>query len=87
MWLHTYVASGTITITGTGADGAVKQAEEVNKGVIFNPIQDGLFWGCSRMGGAKRASLSHISYNDETWHSYALPKENPKNIWITWHTP
>ena len=22
----------------------------------------------------------HISYNDETWHSYTLPKEEPKNI-------
>ena len=22
--------------------------------------------------------LSHISYNDETWHSYTLPKEGPK---------
>ena len=28
-----------------------------------------------------------IPYNDETWHSYTLPKENPKNIWITRHTP
>ena len=25
-------------------------------------------------------SLSHISYTDETWHSYTLPKEDPKNI-------
>ena len=24
--------------------------------------------------------FSHIFYNDETWHSYALPKEDPKNI-------
>ena len=31
--------------------------------------------------------LSHISYNDETWHSYTLPKEDPKNIWTTWNTP
>ena len=31
-------------------------------------------------------NLSHISYNHETWHSYTLPKEDPKNIWITWHT-
>ena len=21
----------------------------------------------------------HISYNDETWYSYTLPKEDPKN--------
>ena len=32
-------------------------------------------------------SVTHISYNDETWHSYTLSKEDPKNIWITWHTP
>ena len=31
--------------------------------------------------------MSHISYNDGTWHSYTLPKEDPKNIWIVWHTP
>ena len=24
-------------------------------------------------------NLSHISYIDETWHSYTLPKEDPKN--------
>ena len=22
----------------------------------------------------------HISYNDETWYSYTLPKEDPKNV-------
>ena len=37
-----------------------------------------------RGGGIKKApppkNLSHISYNDETWHSYTLPKEDPKNI-------
>ena len=31
--------------------------------------------------------LSHVSYNDETWHSYTWPKEDPKNIWIAWHNP
>ena len=30
--------------------------------------------------------MSHISYNEETWHSYTLLKEDPKNIWIAWHT-
>ena len=29
-------------------------------------------------GGAKR--LSNISCNDETWHSFTLPKEDPINI-------
>ena len=31
--------------------------------------------------------MSQISYNDKTWHGYTLPKIDPKNIWITWHTP
>ena len=56
----------------------------------LNPIQDGHFRCCSRIGGDKKApslkSVTHI-YNDETWHSCTLPKENPKNIRITWHTP
>ena len=34
------------------------------------------------MEGAKKAprplNLSHISSNDETWHIYTLPKEDPK---------
>ena len=30
--------------------------------------------------------MSHIFYNDETWHSYTLPKEDPGNIYNTWHT-
>ena len=25
---------------------------------------------------------SHMFYNDETWHSYNLPKEDPKNVKI-----
>ena len=45
-----------------------------------NPIQDGPFQGCSRMGGeAKRSpslNLLHISYNDETWQTYTLPRKN-----------
>ena len=48
----------------------------------------GLFWGCSLLGGKKPSpqNLSRLSYNDETWLSYTLPKENSKNLWITWHT-
>ena len=54
----------------------------------FNPIQDGLFWGCSCMAGKKATlpKICHTSYNDETWHSYALPKEDQQIIWIMWHT-
>ena len=48
----------------------------------FDPILDGPFRGCSQMGGGgKKAPLlkiSHISYNDETWRSYTLAKEDPK---------
>ena len=28
---------------------------DVNKILVFNPIQDGHFWGCSLMGGGKKA--------------------------------
>ena len=48
-----------------------------------NPIQDGHFWSYSRMKvGTKRPppsspyNLSHLSYNDETWHSCTLSKED-----------
>ena len=37
-------------------------------------------------GGKNVPSLenqSHISYNNETWHTYTLPKEDPKNVEIT----
>ena len=53
---------------------------------IFKPIQDSLFRGCSRMGGEGSflppppKNLRHISYNDETWHSYTLPEEDQKNV-------
>ena len=43
----------------------------------------GLFKAAHGWGG-KKAPLPKIchmlSYNDETWYSYTLPKENPKNI-------
>ena len=45
-------------------------------------------FGAAQGGEAKGPhpeNLSHISYNNETWHNYTLPKEDPKNIWITWH--
>ena len=45
---------------------------------LLNAIQDGAFLGL-RMGG-EGAERQHISYNDETWHSYSLPKEDPKTI-------
>ena len=47
---------------------------------LLNPIQDGLFRGCSRMRGGRGGKKTHISCNDETWHSYTLPKEDPEDI-------
>ena len=35
----------------------------------------GIAHGCERF---PPKSLSHKSYNNETWHSYTLPKENLK---------
>ena len=58
---------------------------------LVNPIQDNPFQGCSRIvvggEGNQKSPLSlkpvkHI-LNDETWHTYALPKEDTKNIKIS----
>ena len=55
----------------------------------FNPIQDRFFLGCSRIGrgeggfgppSLKSVTHTHISYNDETWNSFTLPKGDPNNI-------
>ena len=37
------------------------------------------WWGGGQKGPLAK-NLSHISYNCETWHSYPLPKEDPKSI-------
>ena len=59
-------------------------------------IQDGHFQGYSWMGQGQKGPPLHkwwnwswwkISCNDETWHSYTLPKVDPKNIWIKWQNP
>ena len=50
----------------------------------------GIFGASREWGGNKKAALPkfcHTSYNDETSHSYTLPKEDPKNIWFMWHAP
>ena len=33
-----------------------------NQETYLNPVQDGLFWGCSRMGGTKRPPLPKICH-------------------------
>ena len=43
----------------------------------------GAVHGWAGKGGGvepKSRKLSHVSYNDESRHSYTLPKEDPKNI-------
>ena len=62
----------------------------VVKNLNVNRIQDGHFRDCLRMGGPKRSSLPKICHTFSTmmkFGSCTLPKEDPKNIWITWHTP
>ena len=59
----------------------------------FNPIQNGLFRGCSRMErgweqkGLRFYKICHTYPTMMKLGSYTLPKEDPKNIWIPWHTP
>ena len=55
--------------------------------LLFNPIQDGLFRGCSRMMGggvkSKKAPLPKICHTYPTMmkiDSYTLPKDDQKNI-------
>ena len=43
----------------------VKNQEKQNK-ITFNPIQDGLSWGCSQMGVGKRAPLLKIRHTYPT---------------------
>ena len=46
----------------------------------FNPIQDGPFWGCSRMGGDKKASLPKICYTYPTMMKLSTAIPCPKKI-------
>ena len=53
---------------------------------ISRSIRGNIFFILNALFGTVNV-LSHISYNDETWHSYTLLKEDPKNISTTWQTP
>ena len=60
----------------------------IHNGVSHNKLllslfRMGLFEAAHGWGGTKNAPLPkicHSSCKDETWHSYTLPKEDPKNI-------
>ena len=50
----------------------------------------GLFtdgWGGGQKGPPLPKICHKISYNDDTWHRYALPKKDSKNVGIRWCTP
>ena len=60
----------------------------INKYWCFNPIQNGLFWTCSGMGGLfSHPKICHTYPTMMEHGSYTLPKEDPKNKWITWQPP
>ena len=48
--------------------------------MTFNPIQDGLFRGCSRMGGAKKAPLPKICHTYPTMMKLDTVIPYPKKI-------
>ena len=48
--------------------------------LLFNPIQDGLFRGYSRMGGAKKAPLSKICHSYPTMMKLGIVIPYPKKI-------
>ena len=45
---------------------------------LKKPILNRPFWGCSRMIWGKKTP--HTFYNNEIWHIYTLPKEDPKTM-------
>ena len=57
---------------------------------ILTLFRMGLFASTHGWGGDKKVPITKISHtyptNMKLWHSYTLPKENPKNIWIMWHS-
>ena len=45
----------------------------------LNLFRMDIFWAAHGLF-APVPKICHISYNDEIWHSYTLPKKDPKNI-------
>ena len=48
--------------------------------ILFRIGLAGAAYGCWGPKGPPSSNLSHISYNDKTWHSCTLLEEDPKNI-------
>ena len=79
---HAFIASAILTVFSNVFDSLHKHWS-----FPLTLFRVGFFGDAYGLGGGTKKNLSHISYNDETWHSYTLAKGDPKNIWITWHTP
>ena len=62
----------------------IKKISTILLRLELNPIKDRPFRGCSWMGERKSTpsseNLLYRYYNDETWHSYTLPKKDAKSI-------
>ena len=55
----------------------------ISKTDAVSTVEDGHFWGCSRMGGSEKDPLPKISHAYPAMMkvgSYTLSKEDPKNI-------
>ena len=59
------------------------EVTEILKGLFpkyFNPIQDGHFWGCSRIEGSKKASIPKICHRYPTMMKLGIVKPYLKKI-------
>ena len=58
--------------------------QKIDCNECFNPTQNGLFWSCSQMRGELFApplpKIRHTYPTIMKLGSYALPKEDPKNV-------
>ena len=59
---------------------------------LFRMNVSGTAHGCGGGGGKKPPPPHKLCHTYPTmvklgWHSYALSAEDPKTIWIRWHTP
>ena len=68
------------------AEGSTCMAEPNLKLLPFTLFRMGFFGAAHKWGAfwpfflAPLPKIRHTSYSNETWHSYTLPKEDPKNV-------